>query len=145
QWTAYQRANHLVGELATADVVGVPKIVNDLSSYRRWANPLLVKKIKGTPRYSTEHLHYSLALLPADPKQLDYLSQHLLRADPGQLQVICETLMEGYHDQLRPWLWSLLDTEKDPQRRFRAALALAYSDADNEKWRQLADEVVDHL
>src|ERR1700752_4730597 len=45
QWTAYQRANHLIGELTTANITGVPQIVTDLSPYRRWADPLLVKKI----------------------------------------------------------------------------------------------------
>jgi formylglycine-generating enzyme required for sulfatase activity len=145
QWTAYLRANHLVGELVTADIVGVPKIVDGLSPYRRWADPLLVKNIKKTPPDSPEHLHYSLALLPTDPKQLKYLKGQLLRANPGDLEVICESLQEGYRDELVPWLWERIERERDPEHRFRAALALAYYDAGNEKWSQLADEVVDHL
>jgi serine/threonine protein kinase len=147
QWLAYQRANHLVAELITADAGGVPKIVNDLSSYARWADPLLTSKIKAASRYRTDHLYYSLALLPRHPQQLEYLRQHLLEpgSPPGELQVICESLQEGYRVDLVPWLWTRLETETDPERRFRAAMALAYYDAGNDKWRQLADEVVDYL
>jgi formylglycine-generating enzyme required for sulfatase activity len=43
-------------------------------------------------------------------------------------------------------LWSLLDEERDPGRRFHAACALAYYDPDNRRWEErLGDEMADRL
>jgi serine/threonine protein kinase/formylglycine-generating enzyme required for sulfatase activity len=144
-WMASQRASHLVLALNEADIPGVRRIVEDLSSYRRWAEPLLREKIKGQPLESRERLHASLALLQWEPaKQMGYLRNRLLSAEPAELQGICEAL-GPYQENLVPWLLSTLKTEKVPERRFRAAFALAYYDPRNPIWATLCDEVANQL
>jgi serine/threonine protein kinase/formylglycine-generating enzyme required for sulfatase activity len=144
EWMASQRATHLVLALITADMPGVPNIVDDLSSYRRWADPQLRKMIRGYPSESRERLHASLALLPVDSKQVEYLRNRLLSAEPADLQGICGAL-KNYRQDLVPWLLSLLKTEKVPERRFRAALALAFYEPRNAIWATLSDEVANQL
>src|SRR5262249_51515448 len=123
----------------------VPSIVAELSSYRRWADPLLVQMAKGSPLDSKERLHASLALLLVDPGQVDYLYQRLLAAKPEEFMIICAALGTKWSQELVPQLWALLEHEVDPQRRFRAACALANYDPSHPRWAKLIDEVAQYL
>ncbi|MCI0465091.1 MAG: SUMF1/EgtB/PvdO family nonheme iron enzyme, partial [Gemmataceae bacterium] len=145
QWSKALRAEALVQTLHSAEIVGVPSIVTELSSYRRWAYPRLVQMAKGSPPDSRERLYAGLALLPWDPKQVDYLYQRLLTATPDEFMVIRDALLTEHSQQLVPRLWALLDTDADPARRFRAAIALGHYDSDNPKWAKLIDEVAQHV
>ncbi|HEV3444521.1 MAG TPA: SUMF1/EgtB/PvdO family nonheme iron enzyme [Gemmataceae bacterium] len=156
QWVfAAQWAGHLVQAVVSADVSHLPQIVKDLSPYRRWADPLLKKKLEQYRKdsktqgeeYSRQELNVTLALLPVDSEQVAYLRRWLLAVNnPDDLQSICEGLAEKHSQELVDWLWSLLKTEADSKRRLRAALALAYYDPANEAWELgLSDEVANQL
>ena len=72
------RASALVESLQKVGTPDVPAIVKQLSGYRRWADPRLVRAVQSTDDRSREHLHASLALLPVDASQVDYLFNRLL-------------------------------------------------------------------
>jgi serine/threonine protein kinase/formylglycine-generating enzyme required for sulfatase activity len=155
EWLAYRRASEtahaLVQRLPTADIDSVPKIVNELSSYRSWAEALLPKMIAASPFDSPERLRTSLGLLPFDPGQVDFLSRSLLepKRRPDEIWVVCDALT-NYHGRfvqhdLVPRLWALLKSETHPHRRLRAACVLAFWNPQNPGWNELSREVADKL
>ncbi len=79
------RASSLVESLKTASTADVEPIIKQLSRYRRWAKPRLVHLLGESEKTSRDHLHASLALLPVDAAQGDYLFGRLLNADPFEL------------------------------------------------------------
>src|SRR5262249_39324827 len=94
--------------------------------------------------------HASLALLPADEGQVEYLYQRLLQADPSQLPVLRDALFPQ-RDTLQERLWGgLEDRTNDPDRRFRAVCTLASYDvteeeANQKRWEGVAPFVADRL
>lgn len=152
-WGTYEthgslQAHALRDRLLDANTVEVPAIVRDLTSYRRWADPLLrdglrEAETKGGVR---KQLHTSLALLPVDPVQVDYLYGRLLAAEPQEVAVIRDFL-DPHKAQLAPKLWGALETPakgKETQR-LRAAAALAKYDPGNAKWARAGTLVVGDL
>ena len=71
-------AKRLVEALVKADTTQVPNIVDQLSGYRKWADPLLTDSLSSAADDSIERLHLSLALLDQDQRQVDYLYRQLL-------------------------------------------------------------------
>src|SRR5262249_7825765 len=63
---------------------------------------------------------------------------------PEEFRIIREFLWDHYHE-LVPRLWALLEHEGDPERRLRAALALAFYDSGHPNWAALSDEIAGHL
>ena len=82
----------LVQRLLDADTAQVPEIVGSISDYRRWIDPELKKTIGEAADTSSRKLHASLALLPVDPSQVDYIYSRLLNATPGELPILREAL-----------------------------------------------------
>jgi formylglycine-generating enzyme required for sulfatase activity/serine/threonine protein kinase len=145
EWYSSQRAAALVRALQAADTAKVKQIVPELSAYRRWADPMLRQIANGDPTEDKGRLHASLALLPVDSDQMRYLRKRLVEARPDEFESICLAL-EEHHQELVPWLWDQINKEKkDPEQRFRAALALAYYSPANPDWNPLADEVANKL
>jgi serine/threonine protein kinase/formylglycine-generating enzyme required for sulfatase activity len=155
EWTESQRAAAraatLVRDLPSADILSAHKIIEELKDYRHWADPLLVQLAKEFPPESKERLRASLALLPVDPGQVDYLYERMLEAPPDEFLIIREYLWGHYHE-LIPRFWTLLKDEVGPEHRehrFRAAYALAYypatNPAANPDWTKLSDEVAEYL
>jgi serine/threonine protein kinase/formylglycine-generating enzyme required for sulfatase activity len=139
------RAQHLVDSLATAEPAYVPQVVRQLSGYRRWAEPLLRGRLQDSPDDAREHLHASLALLPADEGQADYLYDQLLKAAPAELPVIRDGLLPT-RAALRERLWAVLqDRRSDADQRLRAACALAKYAADDPRWQEVSGDVVARL
>ncbi len=119
------RASSLVDSLRTASTADVRPVIEQLSGYRRWANHRLVRLLGESDKTSRDHLHASLALLPVDASQAEYLYDRLLDSDPIDLQVIWKLLQDN-HQAPVDRLWKVLDDPKaDNDRRFRAACALA--------------------
>jgi serine/threonine protein kinase/formylglycine-generating enzyme required for sulfatase activity len=125
----------------------VPAIVNDMASYRRWIDPMLREayadaEAKGL---ADRQLYASLALLPVDGSQKEYVARRLLTATPEQVQAIRELLLPG-REKVHEQLWGLLD---DPQQarseRFRAAAALAVYEDHADRWSKVSDAVVAEL
>jgi hypothetical protein len=138
----------LVQRLLDAETAQVPGVVADLSAYRRWTDPLLRDALKDAEANNDarKQLHASLALLPVDATQVDYLHGRLLDAQPHELPVIRDALAP-HKDALRDRLWPAAQTPekgKEPQR-LRAAAALAKYDPESEKWAKASAGVVEDL
>jgi serine/threonine protein kinase/formylglycine-generating enzyme required for sulfatase activity len=152
-WGVYEghgvlKAYDLRDRLLVANTNEVPSIVQELPRYRRWLNPLLhaayVQAEKDQDR--RKQLHTSLALLPVDGSQVNYLKERLLDAGPGDVAVIRDALLP-HKDQLLGELWPVVETRdkgKAPQR-LRAAAALATYDPESKKWTKASVLVVTDL
>ena len=144
------RAAGLVEKLETASTTEVPPIIEQLTAYRRWAARPLERLLASTEDQSGPHLRASLASLalwPGDGKQAEYLEDRLLASSPVELPVIWGILRkheQGTDKRLRQLLE---DPKADPERRFRAACALANSDdAQVEKrWDAVAPFLADRF
>ena len=86
------RASVLVESLQKVSTPDVPAIVQQLSGYRRWADPLLVRALESTDDHSREHLHASLALCPSMPPKLITSSTVFFSATPSELPVLRDAL-----------------------------------------------------
>lgn len=139
------KARALVQGLATAETANVPAIAEELSSYRRRATPLLERVIQNAPPDSKEHLHASLALLPVDELQTEYLSARLLDAKPDEFPVVRDALADRKH-ALSKHLWDVLsDRSQADEKRFRAACALASYAPGDGRWREARTFVAGQL
>ncbi len=141
------RASSLVESLKTASTADVEPIIKHLSAYRRWAKAPLVRLLGESEKTSREHLHASLALLPLDASQGEYLYDRLLNSNPIELPVIWK-LIQDNHQAPVDRLWKVLDDPKaDRDQRFRSACALAFVDAaaDKKRWDAVSGFVTDRL
>ena len=154
-WGSYEgyhwtQAEKLVEAIVSADTTDVPHFVERLTPYRRWANPRLVRYTQEAPESAKEHLHASLALVPVDGGQREYLYRRLLDAGPTELAVIRDAL-RGQANALSERLWKVLgDNQDDSERRFRAACALAGFDVAIDqphqgRWQQASPFVTGQL
>ena len=114
--------------------------------YRRWVDPQLRSElVQGTDDSQSEHLHASLALLPVDASQVDYLFNRLLTATPSELPVLRDAL-KTHRTTLTPKLWTVLESAKPGDASLLpAASALASYDPDNAKWEAVGGKVAQAL
>jgi hypothetical protein len=61
---------------------------------------LLLRHIQDSPEGSKEHLHASLALIPVDDGQTEFLYRRLLKAGPAELPVLRDALLPQ-HEEVR--------------------------------------------
>ncbi len=145
EWYGRLRASALVEKLAAASTAEVPPIIEQLSGYRRWANPRLQPLTRISDDTSREKLHASLALLPVDASLLPFLEKRLLVASPTELMVIRDAL-KPHRATLVPKLWATLDSAQPGDvSLLPAASALADYDATNERWESVGGKVVQAL
>jgi serine/threonine protein kinase/formylglycine-generating enzyme required for sulfatase activity len=152
-WGGYEahgtvKAHALTDRLLDANTADVPPIVKDMGAYHRWTDPLLRDALTGAEAShdARKQLHASLALLPVDATQVDYLHGRLLDAQPYELPVIRDALAP-YQDALRDRLWAVArkpEDGKEPQR-LRAAAALAMYDPEGDRWAEASAGVVEDL
>jgi serine/threonine protein kinase/formylglycine-generating enzyme required for sulfatase activity len=137
------RAATLVCALETAETADVPKLIEEIGPYRRWANPLLAKAVAEEPADSKARLHAALGLLPVDAGQADYLCDRLLEArGPDEVRVVRGMLHE-HAPRLAVRFWGVVPEHwEDRRRRLRAACALALLAADDPRWHTWGREVV---
>ena len=122
------------------------------ASSRRWPSidtgPIRCSGKRATRQAasSRQKLHASLALLPVDPGQVDYLYDRLLDAQPHEVPVIRDALAP-HKDALLDKLWAVVATpEKGKEsQRLRAAAALAKYDPESEKWATVQEAVGNDL
>ena len=149
-WLAFETlgsyaARMLTSSLPTIETKAVPGTVLALAGLRRWANPMLRRMIRESRKDSKEHLHASVALLPVDASQVDYLSDHLLAANPSEALVLLDAL-KSHQSTLTPKLWTVLESAKAGDASLLpSASALASYDPDNPKWQAEADKVAQAL
>jgi serine/threonine protein kinase/formylglycine-generating enzyme required for sulfatase activity len=142
-------AEGLVQSLLHADTAQVPAIVRQLAAYRKWTDPPLIEENDKATAGSRQKLHASLALLPVDAGQVDYLFGRLLLAQPAEVAVICDALA-SHKDALVGKLWAVVETPQQGEkgkesRQLRAAAALAKYDPQSEKWAKASRAIVDQL
>jgi serine/threonine protein kinase/formylglycine-generating enzyme required for sulfatase activity len=140
-------AHARVDNLLTAKTTDVLDITHGLQGYRRWANPLLREALAAAQRDGNQRrqLHASLALLPVDAGQADYLCNRLLQGDLEEVLIIRQALLEQPPPPTDR-LWALLENRaNDPDQRFHAACALAAFDPDNPRWEKSGDDVAEKL
>jgi serine/threonine protein kinase/formylglycine-generating enzyme required for sulfatase activity len=137
------KAQTMRDRLLEATTADVPGIVKDMAPYRRWLDPLLHEAYAQAEQDldRRKQLHASLALLPADPGQVEYLYRRLLKGQPHEVTVIREAFWDHKQD-LTERLWLLLeDPKKDQDKRFRAACALAAFAPDDPRWKKASPDV----
>jgi len=135
--------DHLLG----ATTVDVPGILKEMAGYRRWVDPLLheAKAQAEKEKDPRKQLHTSLALLPVDSRQVEYLYERLLKGEPQEVVVIREGLL-GHKADLTERLWTLLENPKNDQdQRFRAACALAAFAPGDPRWEKASGDVAETL
>jgi eukaryotic-like serine/threonine-protein kinase len=100
-WGVYEgygnvRAHGLTERLLDANTNEVPAIITDMAPYRRWVDPLLRQAYNDAEQKKDEHrqLRVSLALLPVDAGQANYLYGRLLTSSPFELPVIRDALSQ---------------------------------------------------
>ncbi|MFO1041030.1 MAG: protein kinase [Planctomycetaceae bacterium] len=152
-WSGYEghgrfQAQALRDRLLDANTNEIPAIVRDMESYRRWVNPLLraAYSQSETDKAPRKQLHASLALLPVDPSQVDYLFGRLLDAEPHEVPVIRDALAL-HKDALRDKLWGVMEKPERglESQRLRAAAALAKYDPESERWATVSGLVVEQF
>jgi eukaryotic-like serine/threonine-protein kinase len=145
QHKATQAAGFVQGVL-NADTAQVPAIIGEMAAYRTWADPLLRQEIEQAAVNSPQKLHASLALLPVDSTQVDYLYGRLLEAAPHEVPVIRDALA-AHNDAMRDRLWAVVETPETGKeaQRLRAASALAKYDPESQRWDKAGAVVVNDL
>jgi formylglycine-generating enzyme required for sulfatase activity len=141
-----RHAESLVRGLLAADIARAPDVIKDMEPYRVWVDPLLRKHIEQAAEGSAQKLHTSLALLPVDPGQRDYLYKRLLDAQPHEVLVLRMALLP-HKEELLDQLWSIAEkpSQGKERQRLRAASALAIYDAANPRWEKIQDQVASDL
>src|SRR5262249_25411723 len=128
------KAQALRDRLVNANTADVPPTVNEMTAYRRWVDPLLRQAYQEGERDNDprKQLNASLALLPVDDSQVEYLYGRLLDAGPHEVAVIRDAL-QPHKEELVERLWRVIQQpprDKEGQR-LRAACALAGYDTDS--------------
>lgn len=137
----------LTDRLQDAEVAEVPSIVSEMDRYRSWTDARLVDLLADSGSTIKQKTHASLALLPVQPQQAEFLFDRLLSAEPDEVAVIRTMLQQTKHvTDVTPKCWTtLLDTQLDAQRRFRAACVLADYDPYGAGWPKVAKDVAGML
>jgi formylglycine-generating enzyme required for sulfatase activity len=148
-WEGFGRlkALQLRDLLLASPTADAPKVIDEMGPYRRWANRLLREAYAEAERdgNALRQMHASLALLPVDPDQVNYLKDRLLHGDPEEVLVIRQALLEQQHNRTDGF-WELLENPaNDPDQRFRAAGALAAFAPDDPRWDKVRDDVAGKL
>jgi formylglycine-generating enzyme required for sulfatase activity len=142
------KANTLSERLLVAQTEDAPKIIEQMHRYRYWVTPLMRQALAAAEEEGDlrKQLHASMALLPVDRVQIDYLFMRMLDARPDELPIIREAMLP-YKDELQPKLWAAMErTDREhAHQRLRAAGALALYDLGEEKWSRVSDQVAADL
>ncbi|MBN1853601.1 MAG: serine/threonine-protein kinase, partial [Pirellulales bacterium] len=131
------QSNRLVQAIQSATPAQLEKlVVEDLPSYRRWADPVLRQKLQNAESDPSVKLKLSLAMLPVDSTQLSYLHPRLLDCSVEEFPVIRNSL-RSHKAKLVGKLWTTLrkNTER-PECRFHAGMALADYARNAKEWAE---------
>jgi len=138
-------AEGLVNQVVRVKIAQVPGIVTSLAKYRRWVDPALRRMIGQSSERSAERLHASLALLPMDAGQVDYLYNRLVEAGADELPVLRDSL-KPHQGSLTPRLWPVVESCKPGDASLLpAASALALYDPRNDRWMKAAAKTAEAM
>jgi serine/threonine protein kinase/formylglycine-generating enzyme required for sulfatase activity len=131
-------ANHLVDQLLVADVTHVAAVADQLDNLPGTWRSRLDRIAADDSSRDAERLRAHLAIVRDHPGSVPFLVQHLLRAPPVEFEVILQAVREQ-DAQCREMLWpAATDQASTADRPFRAAVALADLDPDNDQWADIA-------
>jgi formylglycine-generating enzyme required for sulfatase activity len=144
-----RKATHAAGlvmRVLDAETAQVPGVVGEMTEYRKWTDPLLGLEHGQAAMNSRRKLHASLALLPVDATQVDYLCGRLVDAVPQEVPVIRDALAP-HKDSLLGKLWAVVERPEkgEESRRLRAASALAKYDPESQRWGKAGALVANDL
>lgn len=137
----------MVQQLVKAETSEVPGIIRAFPAHRRFIDPVLRRTTQDSRKESKAYLHASLALLPVDSAQANYLTDRLLTASTVELPVIWG-LLRKHSQGVDARLWQVVeDPRGDINKRFRAACALASTDSGRteHRWTALAPFVTERF
>jgi serine/threonine protein kinase/formylglycine-generating enzyme required for sulfatase activity/tetratricopeptide (TPR) repeat protein len=135
------RAQHRVDLLLGAEVAEVPGILRAIAADRAAAQPALKNVINNPSVTSKAKLRASLALLPVDPSQIEYLKTRIRDVEPREFLVLRDEL-KPQRDALVPNLWVQLDAaQAGDLNLLPVAAALAVYDRENSRWPSCADKI----
>jgi hypothetical protein len=138
----------LVQLILTVDTPKVPTTIGKITEQdRQWSDPLLREVFAKAAEMSPQKLHASLALLPVDPSQVDYLFGRLLEADARNVLPVIRDALAPHKHRLLDHLWAVVEEPENGQesQRLRAAAALMTYVPESERWAKVQDAVVDEL
>ena len=134
-------ADNLVRQLRTAEITKVPDIVLAMQPVHFFTDRANRNALRS--KDEDQKLRASLALLPVDTSQVDYLFNRLLSATPSQLPVLRDAL-KTHSSTLTPQLWSVLEKMGDANL-LPSASALASYAPDDAKWEAEGAKVAQAL
>ncbi len=137
------KAGYLSDRVLESTAANLPNIVDSLSPYRKWVEPLLKKAYSEAEEKhdGQKQLRASLALLAFDPKQAEFLFGRMLDADAQELLVI-RAALQNHKEQLTEQLWRILEApETEQAKRFRSACVLSSYSPEDDRWRNVRDDV----
>ena len=152
-WISYEvngriRSRLLRDRILFSTLADTSSIVVELKPYRKWADPLLKQALAEAQRKgdSRKQLHASLALLPVDKTQLQYLKGRLLSADAADISILSRSLV-AYKKAIQTEFWRVLEepSEANEGQMLQAASALAMYDPENPIWKRIAIRLTDRL
>jgi formylglycine-generating enzyme required for sulfatase activity len=112
--------------------------------HRGTLNRVLRRRLEAGPAEEVRR-RLSLALLPADDGQVEYLGQQLLKIEPDEFFVIRQAL-EPFKDGLIGPLWKVSLDPKAPQMdQIRATGALALYDPESPNWATIVPRIASRL
>ena len=136
-------AQGLVQSLLAANTADVGTLIPEIDKYREWATPQLREVVDRRDSSDKQRINASLALLPVDAGQEDFIADRLRDAKVEDLPVMI-ALLQPHKDRLQPFLWETIKSGTSG-RRLRAAAALAAYDPQNPQWQECAFSISDGL
>jgi formylglycine-generating enzyme required for sulfatase activity/tetratricopeptide (TPR) repeat protein len=131
--------------LLKADIAEVPRMIEAMAGYERWTAPELRRLIRDDWVQPKPKLHASIALLPVDGSQVDYLKGRLLDPDPGQLLVL-RKILKPHAESIIPMLWEVVESAQPGDfTPLSAAGALAVYDPESPRWTGACRMVAERL
>ena len=138
------QAAGLVQRLLDADTPQVPDIVAAMRELPPLGRSFAEGRTGERLDDSRQKLHASLALLPVDASQVDYLFNRLIKATPSELPVLRDALYP-HRATLTTKLWTVLDSAKPGEvSMLPAASALASYDQMTPGGKQWAAKSLSH-
>ncbi len=117
-------AEGLVQTILNAELKLVPSLIDKLDGHRTLVDPLLRQANSAAAQDSREKLNTSLALLPSDPEQAEYLFERMLDTNPEEF-VILRAALKPYRTQFIERLNRVFDTDKESSRQQRLCAGAA--------------------
>ncbi len=131
--------SELYKQLYRVELDKVPVIIDSLTEYRSWVTPRLRQDYDDAKNGGDEarRLRASLALLPGDRSQVDYLYARLINAAPGEFGCICQALLPYKYD-LTEKLWGVVKSPRNDEQYLCAVSSLAIYVPDDPQWSAAA-------